>query len=277
MDIERRDFLKLTAGALTFSLAAEPAWAQTNKIEVHWLGQATTKITTLTGKVIVIDPFMTNNPKTPPAMKNLDALGKVDVILVTHGHGDHTGDVSELQKRTGATVLGPAGLIATMVDLGWIPAEKAVRFGKGGKVQPAGPQITITQTRAEHSSEVTVTDPATKKSTTYPGGEPAGFIVEMENGFKLYHMGDTGLFGDMRLIGDYYKPDLVMIPIGGHFVMDPKDAAYATKEMLKPKYAIPFHYGTFPVLKGTPQEYQAALGQTSTQVFPISPGDKLTF
>ena len=277
MEMERRDFLKLGAGALTWSLAAEPAWAQTNKIEVLWLGQSTTKITTLTGKVIVIDPFMVNNPKTPVAYKNLDAIGKVDVILVTHGHGDHTGDVAELAKRTGAPVLGPAGLISTMVDLGWVPAEKAVRFGKGGKVQPAGPQITITQTRAEHSSEVTVTDPATKKSTTYPGGEPAGFIVEMENGFKLYHMGDTGLFGDMRLIGEYYKPDLIMIPIGGHFVMDPKDAAYATSQMLKPKYAIPFHYGTFPVLKGTPQEYQAALGQTTTQVFPISPGDKLQF
>jgi L-ascorbate metabolism protein UlaG (beta-lactamase superfamily) len=277
MEMERRDFLKLGAGALTWSLVAEPAWAQTNKIEVHWLGQATTKITTLTGKVIVIDPFMVNNPKTPVAYKNLDAIGKVDVILVTHGHGDHTGDVAELAKRTGAPVLGPAGLMATMVDLGWVPAEKAVRFGKGGKVQPAGPQITITQTRAEHSSEVTVTDPSTKKSTTYPGGEPAGFIVEMENGFKLYHMGDTGLFGDMRLIGEYYKPDLIMIPIGGHFVMDPKDAAYATNMMLKPKYAIPFHYGTFPVLKGTPQEYQAALGQTTTQVFPISPGDKLQF
>jgi len=277
MEMERRDFLKLGAGALTWSLVAEPAWAQTNKIEVHWLGQATTKITTLTGKVIVIDPFMVNNPKTPVAYKNLDAIGKVDVILVTHGHGDHTGDVAELAKRTGAPVLGPAGLVSTMVDLGWVPPEKAVRFGKGGKVQPAGPQITITQTRAEHSSEVTVTDPATKKTTTYPGGEPAGFIVEMENGFKLYHMGDTGLFGDMALIGSYYKPDLIMIPIGGHFVMDPKDAAYATNMMLKPKFAIPFHYGTFPVLKGTPQEYQAALGQTTTQVFPISPGDKLQF
>jgi L-ascorbate metabolism protein UlaG (beta-lactamase superfamily) len=277
MEMERRDFLKLGAGALTFSLAAESVWAQTNKIEVHWLGQATTKITTLTGKVIVIDPFMVNNPKTPVAYKNLDAIGKVDVILVTHGHGDHTGDVAELAKRTGAPVLGPAGLISTIVELGWVPPEKAVRFGKGGKVQPAGPQITITQTHAEHSSEVTVTDPVTKKSTTYPGGEPAGFIVEMENGFKLYHMGDTGLFGDMRLIGEYYKPDLIMIPIGGHFVMDPKDAAYATSQMLKPKYAIPFHYGTFPVLKGTPQEYQAALGQTTTQVFPISPGDKLQF
>jgi L-ascorbate metabolism protein UlaG (beta-lactamase superfamily) len=278
MEMERRDFLKLGAGALTFSLAADAAWAQTNKIEVQWLGQATTKITTLSGKVIVIDPFMVNNPKTPVGFKNLDAIGKVDVILVTHGHGDHTGDVAELAKRTGATVLGPAGLVQTMVDLGWVPGDKAVRFGKGGKVQPAAaPQVTITQTHAEHSSEVTVTDPATKKTTTYPGGEPAGFIVEMENGFKLYHMGDTGLFGDMRLIGEYYKPDLIMIPIGGHFVMDPKDAAYATNVMLKPKYAIPFHYGTFPVLKGTPQEYQAALGQTTTQVFPISPGDKLQF
>ena len=277
MEMERRDFLKLGAGALTFSLAAESVWAQTNKIEVQWLGQSTTKITTLTGKVIVIDPFMVNNPKTPVAYKNLDAIGKVDVILVTHGHGDHTGDVAELAKRTGATVLGSGGLIQTMMDLGWVAPEKAVRFGKGGKVQPAGPQITITQTQAQHTSEITVVDPATKKSTTYPAGEPTGFIVEMENGFKLYHMGDTGLFGDMRLIGEYYKPDLIMIPIGGHFLMDPKDAAYATSQMLKPKYAIPCHYGTFPVLKGTPQEYQAALGQTTTQVFPISPGDKLQF
>jgi L-ascorbate metabolism protein UlaG (beta-lactamase superfamily) len=274
--MDRRDFLKLT-GALTLTLAAEPLLAQTPKVEVHWLGQASTKITSPSGKVIVIDPFIMNNPKTPAGLKDLDKLGKVDLILVTHGHGDHTGDVAELARRTGAPVAGPAGLIATMIDLGWVTPEKGIRFGKGGKIQPAGPQITVTQVRAEHSSEVTVSDPATKKSTTYPGGEPAGFIIEFENGFKLYHMGDTGLFGDMRLIGDYYKPDLVMIPIGGHFVMDPRDAAYATREMLKPKFAIPIHYGTFPVLKGTPAEYQQALGPGSTQVFPISPGDKLTF
>jgi L-ascorbate metabolism protein UlaG (beta-lactamase superfamily) len=174
-------------------------------------------------------------------------------------------------------VAGPAGLVATLIDLGWVTPEQGIRFGKGGRIQPLGPQVTITQVRAEHSSEVTVTDPATKKSTTYPGGEPCGFIVQFENGFKLYHMGDTGLFGDMRLIGDYYRPDLIMVPIGGHFVMDPVDAAYATREMIKPKYAIPFHYGTFPVLKGTPAEYQQALAPGTTQVFPISPGDKLTF
>jgi L-ascorbate metabolism protein UlaG (beta-lactamase superfamily) len=252
--------------------------AQSGKVEVHWLGQAAFKITTPTGKVIVLDPFLTQNPKTPADYKDLAKLGNVDLILITHGHGDHVGDVKDLAARnSGAKVYGPAGLIATLTDLGWIKPEQGVRFGKGGKVQPLGPQITITQVRAEHSSEVTVTDPETKKSTTYPGGEPAGFIIEMENGFKIYHMGDTGLFGDMKLIADYYKPDLILMPIGGHFVMDPQDAAYATKEWLKPKFIIPMHYGTFPVLKGTPQEYIAALGQTSTKVFPINPGDKLEF
>src|SRR5262249_8417053 len=190
-------------------------------------------------------------------------LGNVDLILITHGHGD----VKELAARnSSAKVYGPAGLIATLTDLGWTKPEQGVRFGKGGKVQPFGQQITITQVHAEHSSEVTVTDPETKKSTTYPGGEPAGFIIEVENGFKIYHMGDTGLFGDMKLIADYYKPDLILMPIGGHFAMDPQDAAYATKEWLKPKFVIPMHYGTFPVLKGTPQEYMAALGQTATKV-----------
>src|SRR5229473_2068197 len=155
--MDRRDFLKASAVA-TFTLATDATWAQSAKTEIHWLGQATTKITTPSGKVIVIDPWLVNNPKTPAEYKNLDKLGKVDVILVTHGHGDHIGDVKELAAKTGAKVYGPAGLIATLVDLGWIPGEQGVRFGKGGKVQPLGPQITITQVRAEHSSEVTVTD-----------------------------------------------------------------------------------------------------------------------
>src|SRR2546425_5671830 len=120
------------------------------QVKVHWLGQAATHSTSPSGKVIVIDPFITNNPKTPADQKDLAKLGKVDVILVTHGHGDHVGDVSALQKLTGATVLGPAGLIATLVDLGWIPGDKAVRFGKGGRVTPPGPGLPTPQARRGH-------------------------------------------------------------------------------------------------------------------------------
>ena len=288
MELRRRKLVKLggalamllAVGACARSTATGPTAAPTmpgGKVEVQWLGQSATRITTAGGKVIVIDPYITQNRTTPQEWKDLAKLGQVDLILVTHGHGDHIGDLKELAAMTGAPVYGPAGLISTLIDLGWIAPTKGVRFGKGGRVTPLGPGITITQVRAEHSSEVTITDPATRKSTTYPGGEPCGFIIEFENGFKLYHMGDTGLFGDMRLIARYYKPDLIMIPIGGHFVMDPRDAAFATRDILRPKYAIPFHYATNDFLKGTPQEYIQHLGQTSTQVFPIKQGEKLTF
>ncbi|MCW5748356.1 MAG: metal-dependent hydrolase [Alphaproteobacteria bacterium] len=265
----------LMAAALL--LCGASAWAQGGKTEVLWLGQSATKITTPGGKVIVIDPFLTQNPKTPAQYKNLDALGKIDIILVTHAHGDHLGDAPDLAKKHKVPLIGPAGLNQSLLTLGVLPAELVPRMNKGGTIMPLGPGIKITMTHAEHSSELVWTNPETKKMETHVGGEPVGFIVELENGFKIYHMGDTGLFGDMKLIGDYYKPDLIMIPIGGHFVMDPKDAAVATRDYLKPKYAVPFHYGTFPPLKGTPQEYMTALGSTSTKVFPINPGDKLEF
>ncbi len=228
--------------------------AGNGKIEVLWLGQSATRITTVSGKVIVIDPFLTQNPKTPPQYKNLDALGKVDLILVTHAHGDHLGDGVELAKKNKAPLWGPAGLDQSLLTLGLLPSDLAPRMNKSGTITPLGPDIKITMVRAEHSSELVWRNPATGKDETLVGGEPGGFIIEFENGFKLYHMGDTGLFGDMKFIAEYYKPDLIMIPIGGHFVMSPKDAAYATNQYLKPKFAIPIHYATFPPLKGTPQE-----------------------
>ncbi len=258
-------------------LASGPLGAQSGKIEVLWMGQAATRITSVSGKVIVIDPFLTQNPKTPPQYKNLDALGKVDLILVTHAHGDHLGDAPDIAKKHKAPVVAPAGLANSLVALGILPSELAPRMNKGGVITPLGPDIAITMTRAEHSSEMVWKNPATGKDEVHVGGEPVGFIIQLENGFKIYHMGDTGLFGDMRLIGDYYKPDLLLVPIGGHFVMSPQDAAMATREWLKPKFAIPIHYGTFPVLKGTPQEYMQALGGAPVKVFPINPGDKLTF
>jgi L-ascorbate metabolism protein UlaG (beta-lactamase superfamily) len=265
--------------ALTMLCTAALASAQTaGKTEVLWLGQAATRITTPGGKVIVIDPWLTSNPKTPANFKVLTALGKVDLILVTHGHFDHIADAPALAKMHNVPVYGPAGLNDTWAKLGVLPPELSPRFGKGGTITPFGPSgPKITAVHAEHSSEFTWKNPATNKDEIHVGGEPVGYILEMENGFKIWHMGDTAVFGDMRLIGDMYRPDLVLIPIGGHFVMNPVDAAMAVREMIKPKFALPIHYGTTPQLRGTPAEFKAALGNSPVQMLVMDPGQKVEF
>jgi L-ascorbate metabolism protein UlaG (beta-lactamase superfamily) len=131
--------------------------------------------------------------------------------------------------------------------------------------------------RAEHSSEVVHKDPDSGNKKVYPGGEPAGYIIELENGYRIYHAGDTGVFGDMKFIGDYYKPDLALLPIGGHFTMDPAHAAYAVKNMLRTKNVVPIHYGTFPPLKGTPVQLIKALGDFPVNVIVMNPGERRTF
>jgi L-ascorbate metabolism protein UlaG (beta-lactamase superfamily) len=226
--------------------------------------------------VIVIDPFITKNPKTPAALKDLGKIGKVDLILVTHGHGDHLGDTGELAKLTGAKVGVNADMGQTLDALGIVPMEQMIRFNKSGPIQPL-PGITVTMVHAEHSSSIVHTDTATKAKSVHPGGEPAGYIVELENGFRLYHAGDTGFFSDMQLIGSYYQPDLALLPIGGHFTMDPTHAAYAARDLLKSRRVIPMHYGTFPPLKGTPEELQQALKGSSIKVTVMQPGDTLSF
>ena len=242
-----------------------------------WLGQSAFRITTPSSKVIMIDPWLTKNPKTPPQYKDLAALGKVDLILVTHAHGDHLGDAVELAKKNNAPMWGPAGLNQSLQTLKVLSAELAPRMNKGGTIEPFGGGIRITMVHAEHSSELVWHNPETDKDEVHVGGEPVGFVIQLENGFKIYHMGDTGLFGDMKMIGERFKPDLLLIPIGGHFVLSPEDAAYATREWLKPKTAIPMHYGTIPQLKGTPEQFQKALGKSSTKVNVLQPGDKATF
>lgn len=264
------------------------ASAQSKKIEILWLGQSAFKITTPTGKAIITDPWLTPNPKTPPEYKDLTKLGKVDVILVSHAHYDHLYDAIALAKMNNVPITGPAGMNQALLTLGVLPLELLPRFNKGGTTSPY-PGIKITATHAEHSSELTwrsaeknggmamVGQLPSDKDETIAAGEPIGFIIELENGFKIYHAGDTGIFGDMRFIGEYYKPDLVMLPIGGNFTMDPRDAAYATREMLKPRFAIPMHYGAHPLGVGTPQQFIEALGSTSVKVFPMNPGEKIEF
>lgn len=263
---------------LVMGLTTAMVHAETNgKVMVQWLGHAAFKITSVTGKVILIDPFITNNPKLPEQYKDLTKLGKVDLILVTHAHGDHVGDGPALARLHNAPLYGPAGLNDSLVALNILPKELSPRFNKGGVIAPIGNDIKITMTRAEHSSEFKWTNPETKQTEIHVGGEPAGFIIELENGFKIYHMGDTGLFGDMKFIGEYYRPDLVLIPIGGHFVLNPKDAAYATRYFLKPRFAIPMHYGTNPRLTGTPEAYLKAVGEGETKILNMKIWETVTF
>jgi len=258
--------------------AAAPAPNQA-QAELLWLGQAAFRLTTPSGKVIVIDPWLRANPKTPAEYKDLAALGKVDLILVTHGHTDHIADAPDLALLHKARVYAPGDLNMTLNTLGVLPPELTPRMNKSGTVVPFAdvPTLRITAVRAEHSSLYAWKNPATGKIESHYGGEPLGFIIELENGQKVYHMGDTGLFGDMKFIGEYYRPDVLLIPIGGNFTTGPADAAYATREWLKPRVAIPMHYGTNPLNRGTPQEYQQALGQTATRVVPLQPGEKFRF
>jgi L-ascorbate metabolism protein UlaG (beta-lactamase superfamily) len=265
--------------ALAVGLVAAANAQTTGKVGVLWLGQSAFKLTSPTGKVIVIDPYLTLNPKTPEQYKKLEALGKVDLILVTHGHLDHYLDAPALAKLTGAPLWAPAGLAQSMQTLGILPVAQANRMNKGGTIMPFGPNgVRITMMHADHSSELVWHNPATDKDETHVGGEPCGFMIEFENGFKIWHMGDTGVFGDMKLIGEMYRPDLILIPIGGgQFVMNPADAAMATRELIKPKMAWPIHYATTPQLTGTPEEYIKAMGNSPVKVLAAKPGDSFEF
>ncbi len=247
------------------------------KLELLWLGQSALRLTTPGGKVILIDPFMTQNPKTPEKYKDLDNLGKVDLILVTHAHHDHLGDGPALARKYHIPLIGPAGMNQSLVALGVLPAELAPGMNKSGTVTPLGPNIHITMVHAEHSSELDWLNPATGQHEIHNGGEPVGYVIELENGFKIYDMGDTGLFSDMKFIGDYYRPDLVVIPIGGNYTMGPVEAAFAMRYWIHARYVLPVHYGTFPLLKGTPEEFIKALGPTRTKVLELKPGGTVSF
>ena len=269
----------LALGLMAASLICTPSHAQTatGKTELLWLGQAGFRITSPGGKTIVIDPWLTGGPKTPaPYKTDISALGKVDLLLVTHAHVDHIGDAPALAKLNNTVLYGPADMVTPLITLGLLPANLGHRFNKTGHVKPL-PGIKVTAVAAEHSSLLVWNNPATGKLESHPAGEAVGYIIEMEYGFKIWHMGDTGLFGDMKFINDRYKPDLILMPIGGNFTMDPEDAAFAAKNWLTAKAVIPMHYNSNPLTKGTLAEFQEAMKGALTTVVPMTEGQKVAF
>lgn len=247
------------------------------KTEILWLGQAGFRIKSPGGKIIVIDPWITGGPKTPAMYKNdLAALGPVDLLLVTHAHVDHIGDAPDLAKMHKTQLYGPADMITPLITLGVMPAELTHRFNKSGRITPL-PGIKVTAVKAEHSSLLVWKNPATNKLESHHAGEAMGYIIQLEDGFKIWHMGDTGIFGDMKFISEYYKPDLVMVPIGGNFTMAPDDAAHALREMINPKMVIPMHYNSNPLAKGTLAEFQADMKGSKIQVIPMTEGQTVQF
>ena len=234
-----------------------------NGVKLTWFGHATFRLETPGGKRIMIDPWMTGNPKCPQALQD---PGDVDLILVSHGHSDHTTDVARLAKEKGAPVLCMMELGAVFGSQG---VENAVGFNKGGSHTAEG--ITVTLVDAHHSSSVE------GDSGPIYTGEPAGMIIKLENGYTIYFAGDTCVFGDMALIGELYSPDLAMLPIGDFFTMGPFQAAKAV-ELLGVKRVLGMHYGTFDALVGTPQALRDELGKrglSDVTVEELSPGDTL--
>jgi L-ascorbate metabolism protein UlaG (beta-lactamase superfamily) len=224
-----------------------------------WLGHASFRVDSPGGKRIYVDPFLSGNPKTPESEQEPD---RCDLIVLTHGHGDHVGDTIAIHKQFDCPVVAQIELRGWLTQNGVADDGGAHSFNKGGTVSVEGVKVTLTD--ANHSSSA--------PDGSYVG-ESCGVVLTMEDGFRIYFAGDTNVFGDMSLIGRIYAPDVAVIPIGGHFTMDPTEAAVAL-ELLGVARCIPSHYGTFPLLTGTPEEL-AKLAPAGVDIVSPEPGETI--
>jgi L-ascorbate metabolism protein UlaG (beta-lactamase superfamily) len=228
-------------------------------VALTWLGHNAFRFDTPGGKRVYIDPFL-DNPRCPESEKEPE---RVDLIALTHGHDDHVGSTVQLAQQFDCPVVAIVELRGWLSTQG-LPDDMTQAFNKGGTVESAG--IKVTMTDARHSSG------AFENGQFIYLGEPCGFVIEVENGTKLYFAGDTNVFMDMQLIGRIYEPDIAILPIGDHFTMGPREAAVAL-ELLGVKRCVPCHYGTFPLLTGTPDQLREL---TDVELLVPEPGETIT-
>lgn len=264
---------------LSLQAFVTPATAQETKLK--WFGHAAFSITTPKGKVLLIDPWL-NNPSNPEAKDGKNALGalaKVDYVLLTHGHRDHVGDAVEIAKKTGAALITNPELAANLVKLAEFPSKQAETdaiMGIGGEIQIAEGEVTIAMTPAVHSSSVFNPKAGPNEPERAYGGNPAGFAIVIKNGPTIYHSGDTAYFRDMETIGESYAIDVALLNIGGHFGMEPKQAARAAQS-LRAKLAIPHHFGTFPGIVQNADGFAAELKRIKIGFHEMKPGETISF
>ena len=228
-------------------------------VEITWLGHSAFEIISDKGLKILIDPFISNNPSCNIPVEEIEA----DLILVTHGHADHFGDAMEIANRTGAKIIGNHEVSLFLSKQGL----ESVGLNMGGSIYIQ--DIKITMLDAKHSSTLDFLE------EIIPGGCPTSFLITSEEGTKIFHAGDTGLFGDMeKVIGDIYKPDIALLPIGDKFTMGPFEASIATK-WISPNVVIPMHYNTFPIIEQNTAIFSNFVMQMTPeiQVVILNPGE----
>jgi L-ascorbate metabolism protein UlaG (beta-lactamase superfamily) len=234
---------------------------QTRGNKLTWLGHSAFRITTPSGSVILIDPWVLSNPMTPAPDKKFD---RIDVMVVTHGHFDHIADAVELGKQFKPQVVG------IFETCGWLESKGVPNtnpMNKGG-TQKVG-EIEVTMVNAVHSCGIQDGD------RVIYGGEACGYIVRLPGGLTIYHAGDTAVFGDMKMIADLYAPQLALLPVGDRFTMGPREAALAVR-LLNVQHVVPMHYGTFPVLTGKPEMLRELTRDfPSLEIHALKPGESI--
>ena len=226
-------------------------------LSITWLGHATFLLRTQSGKRLMFDPWVTANPSCPDEAKK---VGAVDLMLITHGHDDHTGDAVSIARSTNAHVVAPFELSVWLQQKG---LKNVTGMNPGGTLVLSG--ISITMVMAVHSSSVE------DDGRLIYAGPATGYVVRLEDGLTFYYSGDTSVFGDMRLIAEMYQPTLAFLPIGDLYTMGPDQAAVACG-LLGIKHVVPMHYGTFPALTGTPARLRELVEPRGVDVVTLEAG-----